>query len=122
MPDVSSLLDLIGQTIFDKKGMNILALDVKGISSITDYVVIADGMVDRHVIAIAQELLHVLKEKGEKPVYVEGLQNGDWVVLDFGGYMIHLFMPGIREKYRLEELYRDGKIVNLKIETDFSQK
>lgn len=110
-----AILPIIGQTIFDKKGVNILALDVRGISTLTDYVVIAEGMVDRHVISIANELLKVLQEKGDKPLYVEGLQHGDWVVLDFGGYMIHLFEPGLREKYRLEELFRAGKIIDLKI-------
>lgn len=112
---ISSLLDQVAQTIFDKKGVNILALDVRGISSITDYVVIAEGMVDRHVIALAHEIEHDLKARGEKVVNIEGLQHGDWVVLDYGAYMIHLFMPGIRERYRLEELYRDGKIINLNI-------
>ncbi len=109
------MLETIAQAIFDKKGVNTLALDVRGISSLTDYVLIAEGMVDRHVIALAHEILHVLKEKGERPLNTEGLQHGDWVVLDFGGYIVHLFMPGLRDKYKLEELYRQGKIVNLQI-------
>lgn len=113
-------LNIAAQTIFDKKGMNILALDVKGVSSLTDYVLIAEGSVDRHVIAIAKELLMVLKENGEKPIYIEGLEAGDWVVLDYLDYMIHLFMPGLRDKYQLEELFRDGEIVDLKIEINAS--
>lgn len=115
MTDILSLLDLIANEIFDKKGVNILALDVREVSSITNYVMIAEGMVDRHVIALAQEVMHALEEKGEKPLNVEGLDNGDWVVLDYGSYMIHLFTPGFRERYRLEELYRSGRILNLNI-------
>ena len=103
------------QTIFDKKGINILALDVKGASNLTDYVLIAEGNVDRHVIAIAREVIDVLEKQGEKPVYVEGLEAGDWVVIDYLDYMIHIFMPGLRDKYQLEELFRDGKIVDLKL-------
>ncbi len=109
------IIHFIGQTIFDKKGSNILALDVRGISTLTDYVIIAEGMVDRHVIAMAHELMKVLKERGEKALFVEGLSNGDWVVLDYGAYMIHLFMPGIRDLYRLEDIYREGKIIDLAI-------
>ena len=115
MPDILSLLESIAQAIFDKKGINILALDVREVSSLTDYVLIAEGMVDRHVMALGQEVLHILKEKGELPLNTEGMQHGDWVVLDFGSYMVHLFMPGVRDKYKLEELYRQGKIVNLNI-------
>ncbi len=106
------------QTIFDKKGVNILALDVKGVSGFTDYVLIAEGSVDRHVIAIAKEIMEILEEKGEKPIYVEGLQSGDWVVIDYLDFMIHLFMPGLRDKYRLEELFREGEIVDLKLKFD----
>lgn len=115
MSEDLNLLESIAQAIYDKKGANILALDVKGVSSITDYVVIAEGMVDRHVLALAQEIEHALKEQGERPLNVEGLQHGDWVVLDYGRFMVHLFMPGVRDRYRLEDLYREGKVVDLKI-------
>ena len=111
------ILHTIAQTIFDKKGFNILALDVRGLSSLTDYVLIAEGSVDRHVIAIAKDILETLKAKGEKPLSTEGMQTGDWIALDYLNFMVHLFMPGIRDKYCLEELFREGKIVDLKINT-----
>lgn len=116
--DPLQLIQIAAQIIFDKKGTNILALDVKGVSNLTDYIIIAEGNVDRHVIAIGQELIRELKILGETPVFTEGLQTGDWVVLDYLDYMIHLFMPGLREKYRLEELFQEGKIIDLKIELD----
>ncbi|MBS3904101.1 MAG: ribosome silencing factor [Simkania sp.] len=112
-----SLLDAIAQAIFDKKGSNILALDLRGISGLVDFVVIADGNVDRHVIAIATAVKQALDELGMKPLHVEGLQTGDWVVLDYMHVMVHLFMPGLRDKYQLEKLWRDGEIVDLHIET-----
>lgn len=108
-------LQTAAQTIFDKKGINILALDVRGVSTLTDYVLIAEGNVDRHVMALGKEVIGVLEKEGEKPLYVEGLQSGDWVVIDYLDYMIHIFMPGLRDKYRLEELFREGKVVDLKI-------
>lgn len=101
------------QAIYDKKGVNILALDVKGVSSLTDYVLIAEGNVDRHVMALANEVMQTLGKEGEKPIYVEGLQSGDWVVIDYCDYMIHIFMPGLRDKYQLEEIFRDGKVVDI---------
>jgi ribosome-associated protein len=99
--DYQIILDLISQTIFDKKGSNILVLDLRGISTITDFVVIAEGNVDRHVVAIGQAVEQVLKEQGIRPVYVEGMQSGDWVVLDYLHVMVHIFMPGLRDKYQL---------------------
>lgn len=114
--DPLEILNIIAQTIYDKKGMNILALDVQGISSITDYIIIAEGTVDRHVKAIAQAIESALKEVGVVPVGVEGRRDGDWIVLDYMHVMVHLFMPGLRDKYRLEELWRKGEIVDLKIE------
>jgi len=111
-------LQLAAQALYDKKGINILALDVKNISSLTDYILIAEGSVDRHVVAMAKEVIETLKKQGEKPIYVEGLQAGDWVVLDYLDYMIHIFMPGLRDKYQLEEMFRDGEIVDLKLKID----
>ncbi len=114
--DAFLILNIIAQTIFDKKGVNILALDVKGISTLTDYVLIAEGNVDKHVIALAQAIIDALKAVGLHPTWTEGMKSGDWVVLDFFNIMVHLFMPGIRDKYQLEELWREGTIVDLKID------
>jgi len=109
-------LQQAAQALFEKKAVNILALDVQEISELTDYILIAEGSVDRHVTAMAHDLIDVLKKEGEKPVYVEGLETGDWIVIDYLDYMVHLFMPGLRDKYRLEELFQEGKIVDLKID------
>ena len=110
-----SILNVIAQAIYDKKGMNILALDVAGISSLTDYVIIAEGTVDKHVTAIAQAIVDALQAIGVHCYSTEGLKSGDWVVLDFFHIMVHLFMPGLRDKYHLEELWNVGKIIDLQI-------
>ena len=109
------ILNTIGQAIFDKKGVNILALDVIGVSNLTDYVIIAEGNVDRHVVSIARAIIDALQKLGMRKYSVEGMKSGDWVVLDFFNIMVHLFMPGLRDKYQLEELWRQGKIIDLKI-------
>lgn len=110
-------LDHAAQIIYDKKGFNILALDVRDLSTITDYLLIAEGNVDRHVIAIAKTLIEELRKKNQKPLYAEGLADGDWIVLDYGRVMIHLFMPGLREAYALEKLWKEGQIIDLSIDT-----
>lgn len=106
----------IAQTIYDKKGENIIALDVRGISSISDFVLIADGNVERHIIALAKEIEDIMRDQGQKPCQVEGLQNGDWVVLDYFQIVIHLFIPEMRQKYQLQRLWPDGKIIDLNLE------
>lgn len=110
------VLQEICQAIVDKKGFNVLVLDVRGISTMTDYFIIAEGNVDRHVSALAQHVQDVLREKGQKPVHVEGLREGNWVVLDYLDFVIHLFVPELRQYYSLEEVWKEGKIVAVPVD------
>ena len=114
--DPISYLNAIAQTIYDKKGTNILALDVHEFSSLTDYVIIAEGNIDKHVTAIAYAIIEHLEKLGQTPSYVAGIKTGDWVVIDYLHIMVHLFMPGLRDKYQLEQLWREGQIVDLEID------
>lgn len=109
-------LNEIAQVIYDKKGFNILALDVRGLSNITDFLLIAEGNVDRHISSIGRAIIDELAETGEKPVHVEGLRTGDWAVLDYGNITVHIFSPGLRERYSLERLWSESKIVDLDID------
>lgn len=113
-------LNAIAQAIFNKKGTNILVLDVKKISTLTDFVVIAEGNVDKHVISIANGIMDQLEKLGQTPIYVEGIKTGDWVVIDYLHIMVHLFMPGLRDKYQLEQLWREGKIVDVQIDVSMT--
>jgi ribosome-associated protein len=108
-------LNSIAQTIFDKNGVNIFALDLRGVSDLTDFMIIAEGNVDRHVKGIARKVIEVAEEFGEKPFLLEGEKNGDWIVIDFVGVIVHLFTPEVRQRYALEELWVDGEIVDLDI-------
>lgn len=109
-------LNTIAQTIFDKKGSNILALDVREISTLTDYVVIAEGNIDKHVIAIAQAIIDRLQQFGLRVIHAEGMKTGDWIVIDYLHIMVHIFMPGLRDKYQLEQLWNEGHIIDLQID------
>ena len=110
-------LTRIAQAVYDKKGINTLIIDVRNISSMTDYFIIAEGTVDRHVKALSNAIIDELAQLKRSPLHVEGQQEGDWVVVDYGDYVIHLFIPELREKYALEELWRKGQIVDVKIDT-----
>lgn len=109
------LLNKVAQSIYDKKGFNILVLDVRNICTMTDYFVIAEGTVDRHVKALSLAVIDLLAEEGHRPFHVEGQQASDWIVLDYGDFVVHLFIPDLREKYALEELWKEGKLVDVKI-------
>ncbi|WP_227738800.1 ribosome silencing factor [Waddlia chondrophila] len=110
------MLQAIAQAIYDKKGVNIIAIDVKKSSSLTDYFLIAEGSVERHVSALASSVKETVKEMGGHIFHIDGDQLGDWVVMDCGQILIHLFVPALRDKYSLEELWHDGEIVDLNIQ------
>lgn len=111
------MIRLAAQAIYDKKGQNILGIDVKGISSLTDAFLIAEGSVPQHVKALADEISRRVEKTYQlTPIHVDGLQEGDWIVLDFGDLMIHLFVPELRQHYALEELWHEGRIVDLRIQ------
>lgn len=115
--NTEKLTSFITQVIHDKKGFHILALDIHEISSITDVLIIAEGHVDRHVTAIAKAIEEALKKQGETPIYIEGLENGDWVVMDYFNVIVHLFIPGLREKYQLERMWSEGKLIDLDLDS-----
>ncbi|QLH37449.1 MAG: ribosome silencing factor [Parachlamydiaceae bacterium] len=100
----------MAQTIYEKKGFNILALDVRDFSTMSDYCVIAEGNIDRHVKAIAQSIQDNLSESGLHLLRMDGAGSSDWLVMDYGDIVIHLFVPDLREKYELEQLWREAKL------------
>jgi ribosome-associated protein len=109
------VLNAISQIIFDKKGFNILALDVTGISSMTDYFILAEGSVNRQVKSLSNAIKNMLPQVGLTLFRSEGEKDAEWIVMDCGEVVIHLFIPEFREKYALEELWKKGKIVDVEI-------
>ncbi len=101
------------KALSDKKAMNVLAIDVRGISTLTEYFLIADGMVGRHVVALKNEVDRVLSALGISPVGVE--ISEDWIVVDYEYFVIHLFEPKAREFYRLEEVWKEGTLLQLEL-------
>ena len=89
-----------------------VALDVREVSSFADYFVICSGTNSRQIQAIADEIEAKLKEAGEYPTSVEGYQNAEWVLVDYGDFVIHIFSEKARAYYDLERLWRGAKHLN----------
>ncbi len=111
------IVERIAQIIYDKKGSNILALDVRGLCSIAEKLLIAEANVEQHARSIAQEICREMKSVEETPLFVEGLDEGDWIVLDLYPVMVHIFLPEMRAKYQIERLFAEGKIIDLDFNT-----
>ena len=99
------LLGLVEKSLDDDKAENVVAIDLTGKSSIADYMVIASGRSARQLGAMAQHLQAKLKASGIKRVGVEGATAGDWLLIDGGDIVIHLFRPDVRGVYNLEKMW-----------------
>ncbi len=92
----------------DRKGRDMLLLDLRGISNATDYFLLVTGTSDTHVKAVADHILEELREDGVKPMHIEGVRTGRWVLMDYIDFVIHVFHPAAREFYQLERLWGDA--------------
>jgi ribosome-associated protein len=99
------------EALEDKKGEDILLLDIQGIASFTDYFVICNGSSDRMLDALAKGVLEATKKDYKKRGRVEGKPMEGWLVMDYDDVVVHLFAPDMRSYYDLEELWSDGKVL-----------
>jgi ribosome-associated protein len=105
--DAASLaIDTVLASLEDSKAENIVSIDIQGKSSLGDYMVIASGRSHRHVSAVADHLLKALKDAGLGNARVEGLSGADWVLIDSGDIIVHVFRPEVREFYNLEKMWQ----------------
>ena len=103
--DPDALKAFIEKILDDHQAEEVVSIGLKGKSSIADYMMIASGRSTRQVIALAETLVQALKEKGVIGVRPEGIRQGDWVLIDAGDIIIHLFRPEVREFYNLEKMW-----------------
>lgn len=92
----------------DLKARDVVGLDLRGISSATDFFLLASGRSDVQVRAIAEHVVEELKKEGVRPEHVEGLQGGRWVLVDYIDFVVHVFHPQARDFYQLESLWGDA--------------
>jgi ribosome-associated protein len=104
-PGVEETLKLILSRLEDMKAEDTVTIDLRGKSAFSDYMVVTTGRSNRHVGAVAENVAKGLKETGIKKVHVEGLSNCDWVLIDSGDVIVHVFRPEVREFYNLERLW-----------------
>ena len=100
-----------------KKATDIKVLDLTGITSFADYFVICTGLNQRQIQAISDEVnLQLKRQAGELPISVEGYEQGEWVLADYGDLLVHIFSPKSREYYNLERLWRSARTVEIPAE------
>ncbi len=98
--------DLIVEELSEMKALDVRVLDVRGLTTIADYMVVASGTSDRHVKSLSDKLIEVVKKNGQRPLGIEGEKEGEWVLTDFGDVIAHVMLPQVREFYKLESLWQ----------------
>ena len=100
-----ALTDLVVDALDDVKANDIVRLDVRDMTTVTDYMVVASGTSNRHVQALVENVAEKAKEAGHRPIGIEGEEGGEWVLLDLQDTLVHVMLPKVREFYNLEKLW-----------------
>ena len=106
--DSEALLKLAQDSLEDLKARDLCTLDVRTLTSVTDYLVIASGTSNRHVSSLADNVIRNAKAAGVKPIGTEGQEAGEWVLIDLQDVIVHVMQPRVREFYKLEDLWTVG--------------
>lgn len=101
----SNINNQIQDALDDLKGKDITVLDVTGLSDVMDTLIIATGTSNRHVKSLADNVIGDLKESGVRPIGVEGMESGEWVLADYGDTVLHVMLQATRDFYELEKLW-----------------
>jgi ribosome-associated protein len=104
--NVTNMIDVVLNCLDDAKAENIIAVDLEGKSSLADHMVVASGRSQRHVGAVADQLIQALRDAGFDKPRVEGLPHCDWVLVDAGDVIVHVFRPEVREFYNIEKMWQ----------------
>jgi ribosome-associated protein len=104
--EASRALEIVLASLDDSKAEDITSIDIQGRSSLGDHMVVASGRSHRHVAAVADHLIKAIKDGGLGVPRVEGLNNADWVLIDSGDVIVHVFRPEVREFYNIEKMWQ----------------
>ncbi|MEZ5985524.1 MAG: ribosome silencing factor [Hyphomonas sp.] len=99
------MAEALAKSLEDDKAEDLLFIDLQGKSSLADFMIIASGRSGRHVAALADHIAQEAKKLTGRPASVEGMPNADWVLIDTGDVIVHLFRPEVREFYNLEKIW-----------------
>jgi ribosome-associated protein len=114
--DIEGLVRLAAQTASDKKATEIVMLDLRKVASFTEYFLICTGTSTRQVQAISDAIEEQLRKNGKRPLHIEGRSGAEWVLLDYGDFIVHVFTSASRKFYDLERLWRDAGRIPLSAE------
>ncbi|MBI4923061.1 MAG: ribosome silencing factor [Devosia nanyangense] len=105
-PPELQMIDVVLQSLDDAKAEQTVAIDIAGKSSLADHMVVTSGRSNRHVAAVADQVVKALREHGFGKPRVEGLPHADWVLVDGGDVIVHIFRPDVREFYNIEKMWQ----------------
>jgi ribosome-associated protein len=114
MPDTSpgfALAERAAYFALEKKAEDVVILDLRGLSDVCDFFVVASGQADVQVRAIARAVTDGLRDAGQSPVGVEGTESGRWALIDYFDVVVHVFRPEVRDYYQIERLWDDAAVV-----------
>lgn len=109
--DLTEEVSLAVELAVDRKARDLTVLDLRGLSTATDFFLVASGTSDIHVRSIAKHIIDELKKEHSRPNHVEGLQSGRWVLIDYVDFVVHVFHPAARDFYELERLWGDAPLL-----------
>ena len=112
--DTEDEVRIAARAASDKKATDIVALDLRQLASFTEFFLICTGANTRQVQAISNEVEEQLRKAGKRPLHIEGYSGGEWVLLDYGDFIVHVFSAASRRFYDLERLWRDAGRVDIK--------
>jgi len=103
--ETEALKQRVLDALDDLKAVNVATLDVRGLTDVTDILVIASGTSNRHVKSLAEHVRLEVRKAGVRPLGIEGEQTGEWILVDFGDVVVHVMLPATRDFYDLERLW-----------------
>ncbi len=109
MLSATDIRDIVVTALKDMKATDISVINVKKLTTITDFMIVCSGTSSRHVKSVAEHVIHVVKSEGIKPIGCEGEKDGEWILVDLGEVIIHIMLPRVREFYHLEKLWHRVK-------------
>jgi ribosome-associated protein len=108
---VAQLAQRAAQILLENRATDVVLLDLRGVTDMADFFIVASGTSDTHVRALGEHVMLDLKHEDARPYHAEGLQQGRWVLLDYVDFVVHIFHPTLRSFYQLERLWGDAELV-----------